>query len=132
MPEIYFHVRWPDGATQRCYSPSTVVEDYFTAGGEYELADFVERSRTALGIAGERVKEKFGFHCTGASDQLAQIERTAAAYTHAYAADTAAAPASALTPAPAPASAPASVAPGSVDVLKVIVESLVNADGSTR
>ena len=80
MPETYFQVRWPDGVTQRCYSPSTVVEDYFTPGGEYELADFVERSRTALGIAGERVKEKFGFYCTGASDQLAQIERTAAAY----------------------------------------------------
>ncbi|MDX2933447.1 MSMEG_0570 family nitrogen starvation response protein [Streptomyces ipomoeae] len=81
MPETYFHVRWPDGVTQRCYSPSTVVEDYFTPGGEYELADFVERSRTALGIAGERVKEKFGFYCTGASDQLAQIEQTATAYT---------------------------------------------------
>lgn len=80
MPEMYFHVRWPDGVTQRCYSPSTVVEDYFVPGGQYELADFVERSRTALGIAGDRVKEKFGFSCTGASDQLAQIERTAATY----------------------------------------------------
>jgi uncharacterized repeat protein (TIGR04042 family) len=27
MPELYFHVRWPDGVTQRCYSPSTVLED---------------------------------------------------------------------------------------------------------
>ncbi|WP_406118391.1 MSMEG_0570 family nitrogen starvation response protein [Streptomyces sp. NBC_00989] len=80
MPEMYFDVRWPDGLTQRCYSPSTIVEDYFTPGGEYELAEFVERSRTALGIAGERVREKFGFYCTGASDQLARIERTAAAY----------------------------------------------------
>lgn len=80
MPEMYFHVRWPDGVTQRCYSPSTVVEDYFVPGGQYALADFVERSRTALGIAGERVKEKFGFYCTGASEQLAQIERTAAGY----------------------------------------------------
>ncbi|MDH6513875.1 putative repeat protein (TIGR04042 family) [Streptomyces sp. SAI-135] len=80
MPEMYFHVRWPDGTTQRCYSPSTVVEDYFVPGSQYPLADFLERSRTALGIAGERVQEKFGFFCTGASDQLAQIERTAAAY----------------------------------------------------
>ena len=80
MPEMYFDVRWPDGLTQRCYSPSTTVEDYFTPGAEYELTEFVERSRTALGIAGERVKEKFGFFCTGASDQLARIERTAAAY----------------------------------------------------
>ena len=80
MPEMYFDVRWPDGLTQRCYSPSTIVEDYFTPGSEYELAEFVERSRTALGIAGDRVREKFGFHCTGASGQLALIERTAAAY----------------------------------------------------
>ncbi|MGW9032142.1 MSMEG_0570 family nitrogen starvation response protein [Streptomyces sp. NPDC055722] len=80
MPELYFHVRWPDGKTQRCYSPSTVIENYFTPGGVYELTDFVGRSRTALGIAGERVKEKFGFYCTGASDQLVRIERTAATY----------------------------------------------------
>ncbi|MFD5406088.1 MSMEG_0570 family nitrogen starvation response protein [Streptomyces griseorubiginosus] len=80
MPEMYFHVRWPDGETQRCYSPSTVVEDYFVPGAQYALTDFVERSRTALGIAGDRVKEKFGFFCTGASDQLAQIERIAATY----------------------------------------------------
>lgn len=80
MPEMYFHVRWPDGETQRCYSPSTVVEDYFTAGRTYALTDFVDRSRAALGIAGDRVREKFGFHCAGASDQLARIERTASAY----------------------------------------------------
>jgi len=80
MPEMYFDVRWPDGLTQRCYSPSTIVEDYFTPGAAYELAEFVERSRTALGIAGDRVRERFGFFCTGASDQVARIERTAAAY----------------------------------------------------
>jgi len=80
MPEMYFHVRWPNGVTQRCYSPSTVVEEYFSSGGEYELTEFVERSRTALGIAGERVREKFGFFCTGAFDQLAQIEQTAGSY----------------------------------------------------
>jgi uncharacterized repeat protein (TIGR04042 family) len=80
MPEMYFQVRWPDGAIQRCYSPSTVVADYFTAGTEYELADFVERSRTALGIAGERVREKFGFLCIGASEQFAQIEQVACEY----------------------------------------------------
>jgi len=80
MPELYFHVRWPDGETQRCYSPSTVIEDYLTPGGVYELGEFVERSRTALGIASDRVREKYGFTCTGALDQLARIEETAAAY----------------------------------------------------
>ena len=79
MPEMYFDVRWPDGDVQRCYSPSTVIEDYFTAGAEYEVDDFLNRSRTALGIAGERVREKFGFYCTGASGQLEQIEETARA-----------------------------------------------------
>ncbi|MGW3622941.1 MSMEG_0570 family nitrogen starvation response protein [Streptomyces sp. NPDC000880] len=80
MPEMYFRVRWPDGEIQRCYSPSTVVEDYLEAGTTYSVADFVERSRQALGIASERVREKFGFACTGASDQLALIEGAAAAY----------------------------------------------------
>lgn len=80
MPELYFHVRWPDGETQRCYSPSTVIEDYLTTGDVYELGDFVERSRTALGIAGDRVREKYGFACSGASDQLAQIEERAASH----------------------------------------------------
>jgi uncharacterized repeat protein (TIGR04042 family) len=77
---MYFDVRWPDGLTQRCYSPSVVVADYFAPGGQYALAEFVERSRTALGIAGERVREKYGFVCTSASEQLARIEETAAAY----------------------------------------------------
>jgi len=85
MPEMYFDVRWPDGVTQRCYSPSTVVADYFSAGSAYDLTEFVARSRVALGIAGERVRRKYGFSCTSASQQLAQIERTAAAYAAAYA-----------------------------------------------
>jgi uncharacterized repeat protein (TIGR04042 family) len=80
MPELYVHVRWPDGERQRCYSPSTVVEDYFTAGDTYPVADFLERSRTALGIASERVREKFGSPCSRAADQLARIERSAAVF----------------------------------------------------
>jgi uncharacterized repeat protein (TIGR04042 family) len=80
MPELYFHVRWSDGATQRCYSPSTVVEDFFAPGGVYGVADFVERSRQALRIASERVREKYGITCAGASGQLAEIERVAARY----------------------------------------------------
>jgi uncharacterized repeat protein (TIGR04042 family) len=80
MPEMHFRVRWPDGEIQRCYSPSTVIEDFFSPGTVYPLADFVDRSRQALGIASERVRAKYGFGCTGASDQLAAIESTAAAY----------------------------------------------------
>jgi uncharacterized repeat protein (TIGR04042 family) len=80
MPEMYFRVRWPDGETQRCYSPSTVVEDFFSPGTAYPLADFVERSRRALTIADERVRQKYGFGCAGATTQLADIEAGAAAF----------------------------------------------------
>jgi uncharacterized repeat protein (TIGR04042 family) len=61
MPEMRFVVRWPDGAEEACYSPSFVIKDYFTPGESYALADFVERSRTALLIASDRVRAKYGF-----------------------------------------------------------------------
>ncbi|GBU18640.1 MULTISPECIES: MSMEG_0570 family nitrogen starvation response protein [Methylobacterium] len=77
MPEMRFHVRWPDGRQEACYSPSLVVKDYLTPGQSYALDDFVEKSRTALTIASERVREKYGFACSSAMDQLARIEAAA-------------------------------------------------------
>lgn len=77
MPEMHFRVRWPDGAVQQCYSPSTVIEDYLEADGVYTVADFVERSRQALEIASDRVRAKFGMGCTAAAGQLAEITATA-------------------------------------------------------
>jgi uncharacterized repeat protein (TIGR04042 family) len=74
MPEIYFRIRWPDGSSETCYSPSLVIRDYFSAGTTYALADFIERSRTALGIASERVRAKYGHPCAGAMAQLERIE----------------------------------------------------------
>jgi uncharacterized repeat protein (TIGR04042 family) len=82
VPEMYFHVRWPDGSAQVCYSPSLVIKDFFTPGESYGLADFVERSRTALGIASERVRQKYGYGCGHATAQLAEIERMAAQFGH--------------------------------------------------
>jgi uncharacterized repeat protein (TIGR04042 family) len=80
MPEMTFHVRWPDDTVSRCYSPSLVVREHLTVGQSYPLADFVDRVRTALTIASDRVKAKYGFHCTGAAAQLDEIERTAARF----------------------------------------------------
>ena len=77
MPEMHFHVRWPDGRREACYSPSLVVKDFLTAGESYAVDDFVEKTRTALNIASERVREKYGFACSSAMDQLARIEATA-------------------------------------------------------
>lgn len=80
MPEMRFEVRWPDGATELCYSPSLVIKDHLAAGGRYALADFLARSRTALTIASERVREKYGFPCSRALGQLARIEAAAARF----------------------------------------------------
>jgi uncharacterized repeat protein (TIGR04042 family) len=74
MPEMLFHIRWPDGVTEQCYSPSLVIKDHFEAGASYELAEFMQRSRTALTIASDRVREKYGFACSRAMAQLARLE----------------------------------------------------------
>ncbi len=80
MPEINFKIQWPDGVQEDCYSPSLVVKKYFTPGEEYELNDFVEKSRTALNIASDRVKQAYGFPCSRALGQLKQIESKASEY----------------------------------------------------
>ncbi|RFU46521.1 MSMEG_0570 family nitrogen starvation response protein [Paraburkholderia sp. DHOC27] len=80
MPVMHFRIQWPDGDEANCYSPSQVVKDFFTPGHAYPLDDFVSRSREALNIASERVREKYGFACSAALDQLAQIEEDADRY----------------------------------------------------
>jgi uncharacterized repeat protein (TIGR04042 family) len=77
MPVMHFHVRWPDASETRCYSPSLVVQDFLTPRQDYPLPDFLARTREALGIASERVRAKFGFACSQAMDQLAEIEHIA-------------------------------------------------------
>jgi uncharacterized repeat protein (TIGR04042 family) len=80
MPEMTFDVRWPDGRVQRCYSPSLVMHDYLTAGTDYPVADFVERSSRALAEASERVRAKYGFACTSAAATTEQIRTAAGEY----------------------------------------------------
>jgi uncharacterized repeat protein (TIGR04042 family) len=77
MPEMRFVIRWPDGVVESCYSPSLVIQEFFAPGESYLLADFVDRSRTALNIASERVKAKYGHACSRAAAQLARIEAAA-------------------------------------------------------
>ena len=80
MPEMRFHIRWPDGTPESCYSPSLVIKDYFSVGSDYLLSDFLARSRTALSIASERVKARYGMPCSRAMAQLARIETAAGAF----------------------------------------------------
>lgn len=80
MPEIRFQIAWPDGTQDVCYSPSLIVQDYFEPGTMYELDDFVERSRTALNIASDRVRAKYGVPCRLALGQLQSIIEKATHY----------------------------------------------------
>lgn len=77
MPEVIFHIRWPDGREERCYSPSTAIRQHLTAGQTYPLAEFVARARAGLTAASDRVAAKYGFACSSAADQLARIEAAA-------------------------------------------------------
>lgn len=80
MPEINFLIQWSDGTQETCYSPSLVIKKYFQPGEEYELAEFVDRSRTALNLASDRVKAAYGFPCSRAIAQLQKIETKASEY----------------------------------------------------
>ena len=77
MPEMHFRVKWPNGHTEDCYSPSYIVEEHLNEGAEYEVDDFVSRVRAALSIASERVFAQYGFECSSALDQLRAVEETA-------------------------------------------------------
>jgi len=75
MPEVLFTIQLPGGETHECYSPSTVVRQYFASGEEMPAAEFLTRSRKAMAEASERVRARHGFACTSAAAQLASIEQ---------------------------------------------------------
>lgn len=74
MPAVNFILLWPDGVEETCYSPSTVVYDYFQAGDSYSLDEFMSLSEAALTTASERVRQRYGYACSSANDQLKIIQ----------------------------------------------------------
>ena len=80
MPEVRFSVRWPDGTTELCYSPSLVIKDYLTVGESYTVPDFLDRVSKALSIASDRVKAKYGYPCSLAMSQLTRIKDACGRY----------------------------------------------------
>lgn len=82
MPVIRFQIQWPDGLQETCYSPSSVVKDYFTPSNEYTLNDFVQRARIDLKVASGRVQAKYGRPCGLALSQLQEIEIKSAQYSY--------------------------------------------------
>ncbi len=78
MPETLFKVRWPDGGIETCYSPSTVIRDFYEVGRSYSLTEFLAASRDGLRAASERVRMRYGgAGCSRAMAQLAAIENRA-------------------------------------------------------
>lgn len=73
MPAINFNVQWPDGDTVSYYSPSTIIRDYFEERKSYSMDDFKEKSLSALDEASERVRKRFGFYCSAASNEKEKI-----------------------------------------------------------
>ena len=75
MPAVHFQVTWPDGETIRYYSPSTIVYQHFAAGTHYSQSEFAQRSQDAMQAASERVRERYGYACSAAADELSKIVR---------------------------------------------------------
>lgn len=75
MPATRFEVVWPNGETELCYSPSTSITEYLEINHPYTVEKFCEQCEAALNLASERVKEKYGFYCSSAMDQLSQIQQ---------------------------------------------------------
>lgn len=61
MPVTNFTVELPDGSHHDCYSPSSVVKKFFTAGQTLEAGKFLADATEALTEASRRVTEKLGF-----------------------------------------------------------------------
>ena len=80
MPEVRFTIRWPDGKAEVCYSPSSVIREHLEAGRSYPVAEFRERARTALSIASDRIRAKYGFPCSRALGQIKRIEARCRAF----------------------------------------------------
>lgn len=74
VPDVLFDVRWPDGSLQSFYSPSLIVKDYFEAGVDYTLDEFVSRTRECMTLADERVRAKYGIGCSESAMTLAGVE----------------------------------------------------------
>ncbi|MEJ2871388.1 MSMEG_0570 family nitrogen starvation response protein [Actinomycetospora sp. OC33-EN08] len=74
MPEMHARLRWPDGSTERVYSPSLVLAEHLDEGAAYSLDEFGRRARAALTEASERVRARYGFPCGRAAASLASVE----------------------------------------------------------
>ncbi|WP_010179480.1 MSMEG_0570 family nitrogen starvation response protein [Aquimarina agarilytica] len=82
MPVTYVNIEWPDNKTDQVYSPSSIVEDYFSSGQEITVEEFLSTCNTALNEASERVRQKYGYACTSAQAESHRINELCQTYEH--------------------------------------------------
>ncbi|WP_086932110.1 MSMEG_0570 family nitrogen starvation response protein [Agarilytica rhodophyticola] len=75
MPAVHFNVAWPDGISNRYYSPSTVIFQYLNEGQAYSIEEFSEKVIAALENASIRVEKKYGYACSAAADEASKIKQ---------------------------------------------------------
>jgi uncharacterized repeat protein (TIGR04042 family) len=74
MPEVYMRIQWPDDTTDRVYSPSSIIRDFFEEEEQMTVAAFEERITNALTRASERVREVYGMECASAKQELRRVQ----------------------------------------------------------
>ncbi len=74
MPEVHFRVRWPGGAEETCYSPSTVILEHLVAGESYAVPEFCSSYSRCARAGLERCAHATVTHAALPLDQLRQIE----------------------------------------------------------
>ncbi len=80
MPDLTFRIKWPDGTEDSCYSPSSVVTQFFSEGETYPLEGFLGICDKAFEAASERVRAVYGYPCSRAALQLHQLKTRAAPF----------------------------------------------------
>ena len=74
---MHFYIQWPDEELMQCYSPSTVIREYFEPGMSLTIAELREKTAEALERASERVRAKYGVACVQSSNQSEEIQARA-------------------------------------------------------
>ena len=80
MPEVRFTCAGPTTASASAIRPRPSCTSTCAPANAMTCADFMARSRTALTLASERVRLKYGYACSSAMDQLARLEAGASRF----------------------------------------------------
>lgn len=80
MPVTHLHIKWPDNTKDKVYSPSSVIEKYFSAKQEIPVNKFHSLCSESLDEASNRVAQKFGFACTSAAAEKKRIQLLCSRY----------------------------------------------------